>query len=146
MTEQLHTEFSRFVESWGLQHFEPHEFLVHVGDVRKGHQCKFPPKGLWKNLKSVALIVDELRKRLGKPITITSAYRSEGYNKAIGGVSSSQHKQFKALDIKAKGLSPRRIHAELLKMRNEGKFKGGLGLYGGFVHVDTRGRNSSWRG
>ncbi len=30
-------------------------------------------------------------------------------------------------------------------IRSEGKFRGGVGLYPEFVHVDTRGRNADWR-
>ena len=56
--------------------------------------------------------------------------------------------QFRALDISspARGVGPAKIFAELQKMRAEGLFKGGLGKYSTFVHVDTRGYNATWRG
>jgi len=34
--------------------------------------------------------------------------------------------------------------AEAKKMREEGLFRGGLGLYKTFIHLDTRGRNATW--
>lgn len=52
---------------------------------------------------SVCLLVfylDELRARYGKPITITSGYRSPLLNKAVGGVNNSKHLQGLAVDIK----------------------------------------------
>ena len=83
----------------------------------------------------------------GAPVIhILSAYRSPAYNHAIGGASKSQHMQFSATDIFSPTVSPLAIWQELVKMRNEGFFKGGLGHYATFTHVDTRGRNDDWSG
>jgi uncharacterized protein YcbK (DUF882 family) len=92
--------------------------------------------------------VDELRDSFGKSCTILSSYRSPDYNKAVGGASSSQHLEFTALDIAFDGISPQRVYDRLLEWRKAGKFTGGLGLYlsSGFVHIDTRGRNATWKG
>jgi zinc D-Ala-D-Ala carboxypeptidase len=48
---------------------------------------------------------DPLRRYLGRPIAITSGYRSEAVNRAIGGARSSQHLRGEAADIKVEGLS-----------------------------------------
>ena len=88
--------------------------------------------------------MQEARNRLGKPIRITSAYRSPAYNKRIGGVSNSTHVRFNALDLVTD--KPAALYLLLLDLRREGLFKGGLGLYRSFVHIDSRGHNATWRG
>jgi uncharacterized protein YcbK (DUF882 family) len=42
---------------------------------------------------------------------------------------------------------PQQVYERLLEWRKSGKFTGGLGLYpsSGFVHIDTRGSNATWR-
>jgi hypothetical protein len=100
------------------------------------------------------VVLDEVRERLGKPITLTSTYRSPAYNQAVGGARFSQHLVFNATDIQAKGAKPAEV-AELAKgLRGKkfknpltGKpftFKGGIGRYATFVHIDTRGHNADW--
>lgn len=44
-------------------------------------------------------ILQPVRDRWGKPITITSGYRSPEVNKAVGGVATSQHQFGEAADI-----------------------------------------------
>ena len=52
------------------------------------------------NLKLVCTeIFDKVREHFGKPIGITSGFRSPELNKRIGGSKSSQHLEGKALDI-----------------------------------------------
>lgn len=52
------------------------------------------------NMKAVAEnIFEPLRKWVGGPIKVTSFFRSEKLNKAIGGSVSSQHCQGRAIDI-----------------------------------------------
>lgn len=139
-------EFNALVKSWGLRYFKADELLARVGAVRRGARNSPPPRELWANMEATARVVDELRRRLGVPIVITSAYRDPDYNRAVGGARASQHLQFRALDIHspAPGVGPKRIYNELVTMRKEGFFRGGIGLYRTFVHVDTRGVNTTW--
>jgi len=46
-------------------------------------------------------IFQPLRDGIGKPIRISSGYRSEKLNKAVGGSSTSQHSKGQALDLVA---------------------------------------------
>lgn len=46
-------------------------------------------------------ILDPLRKEYGKPIIVTSGYRSNVLNKAIGGAKNSQHQYGFAADIRS---------------------------------------------
>lgn len=45
-------------------------------------------------------ILDPLRRAYGKPIIVTSGYRSEKLNKAVGGAKTSQHCSGQAADIR----------------------------------------------
>lgn len=136
--------FDATVESWGLEYFSPRELLGSVGNVVRGSKNMPPPRSLWKNCRDVARVADEIRRRLGKPIIITSSYRSPNYNRAVGGVSRSQHKEFRALDIRSSRARPMTIARIAKQLRDEGFFSGGIGVYNGFVHIDTRGENRTW--
>ena len=46
-----------------------------------------------------AFVLEPLRQAMGRPISISSGYRCEQLNKAVGGVSNSQHLKGQAADI-----------------------------------------------
>lgn len=91
-------------------------------------------------------ILEQIRQHFGQPITITSAYRCDSYNRSIGGATGSRHSKGQAADIVVKGVSPREVakYAESIGVL-------GIGLYetaadGYFTHVDTRDYKSFWYG
>ena len=136
--------FQRLLDKWGVKHFKAREFFYRGASDEKLNLNTDPPANLWPNMEATAKVIDEARKRLKAPIRITSAYRSPAYNRRIGGVSNSTHVRFNATDLVTD--SPAKLYLVLMDMRREGLFKGGLGLYRSFVHVDTRGHNATWRG
>jgi len=74
-----------------FRNFGAAEFTNYFARERKGAKNSLPPRSMWKNIVPALRIVDELRDSFGKSCTILSSYRSIGYNKAVGGASSSQH-------------------------------------------------------
>jgi len=50
-------------------------------------------------------ILDPLRRHLGRPVRVTSGYRSPAVNKAVRGSSKSAHMRGEAADIKVDGLT-----------------------------------------
>ena len=88
-------------------------------------------------------ILQKIRTHFGKPVTISSAYRTPDHNKAVGGTSYSQHMYGKAADIKVSGVSPKKVasYAESLLSN-----KGGVGVYSTFTHIDVRDTCSRWKG
>lgn len=53
-----------------------------------------------QNLRNlVVLVLDPLRSLLGKPIKVSSGYRSPAVNAAVGGASNSQHISGNAADL-----------------------------------------------
>ena len=61
-----------------------------------------PSKDIINNLTELCeTLLQPIRDKYGKPIIVSSGYRSEALNKAVGGVKTSQHRFGQAADIKA---------------------------------------------
>jgi zinc D-Ala-D-Ala carboxypeptidase len=59
-----------------------------------------PSEEILKNLKILALKMEEIRELLGNvPLVVTSGYRSPDLNRIVGGASNSQHLQGLACDF-----------------------------------------------
>ena len=61
-------------------------------------------------------VLQPLRDALGQPVIVNSAFRSEAVNRAVGGVSSSQHRLGQAADIRADGLTPPDLAAKIVAL------------------------------
>jgi uncharacterized protein YcbK (DUF882 family) len=48
-------------------------------------------------------ILDRLRERLGRPVTLNSALRCPAHTKAVGGVEGSEHGEGDGVDIRVSG-------------------------------------------
>ena len=89
---------------------------------------------------------------LGKPVYITSGYRTAAHNAAVGGSKSSQHLLGRAADFYVEGMDVATVaaYAETLLPA-----RGGIGRYPkdaahpkrrtGWVHIDTRADKSRWK-
>lgn len=65
-----------------------------------------PDKQAIKNLNAlVDQVLDPLRREFGKPIYVTSGYRSPALNTIVGGAAFSQHMRGEAADIRAKDMA-----------------------------------------
>ena len=60
-------------------------------------------------------VLNPVRELHGKPIYVTSGYRSPAVNKAVGGVKSSQHLKGEAADITTLSVEENRMVFELIK-------------------------------
>lgn len=60
-------------------------------------------------------VLQPARDRYGKPIIVNSGYRSQQVNKAVGGVSTSQHLKGEAADITAGSITENKKLLEILK-------------------------------
>jgi uncharacterized protein YcbK (DUF882 family) len=77
----------------------------------------------------------------GKPVHLTSGYRTPEHNRWVGGSTHSRHVMGMAADITVRGLSVAQTYEVA-----EGLEPGGLGRYISFTHVDVQGRNRRWNG
>ena len=137
-------EFQKLLEAQGTRYFTADEVFYRGASDARLQLNTDPPRALWPSLLAVVKVADEARHRLGKPLRINSAYRSPAYNRSLpGAAKNSIHTQGGALDLAG---SPATLHKILTQMRAEGLFRGGIGKYRTFVHVDVRGRNADWQG
>ncbi len=85
------------------------------------------------------LMLDRMRSAWGTALWVTSGYRCDAHNKAVGGASQSQHLNF-ATDIK-----PNRP-ADVPDLADFAQNLGfqGIGLYPTFLHLDLRERPAQW--
>jgi hypothetical protein len=59
-----------------------------------------PSQEVVRNLTALTdNVLDPLREAYGRPITVSSGYRSPQLNVAVGGVKTSQHREGKAADL-----------------------------------------------
>lgn len=109
-------------------------------------KCKFPARFQNNRLK-LAKNLQIIRDFIGKPLKINSSFRCKAHNKAVGGVSNSQHTTGKAADVKAKGMNAFQLGQVIRDLQLEGKIaRGGVGQYASFVHYDIRGHIARWEG
>ena len=69
--------------------------------TRKGIDNTTTDPEVLANMKHVAELFEQIRANFGKPIGISSFYRSPALNKAVGGAKTSQHVKGEAIDIDA---------------------------------------------
>lgn len=142
--------FRAFVATLGLRHFSADELLF-MGNSNASGSCQgknsLPPQALWPRIADTARMLDEIRQRLGSPCRVLSVYRSPPYNSCIGGESGSLHMQFNAIDFRCITGTSTQWHTVAKAVRSsKTAFKGGIGLYSSFVHIDTRGTTADWQG
>lgn len=82
------------------QHFTLAELTKSSTAERLGLDNTPPPEVL-PALTSTAEMLERIRSSLGVPVTVTSGYRAWAVNKAVGGVTTSDHAQGRAADIVA---------------------------------------------
>ena len=88
-------------------------------------------------------ILQAIRSHFNKPVVINSAYRTPDYNKKVGGATQSQHCYGTAADIAISGVAPKDVAAFAENLLSG---RGGIGIYAGFTHIDTREVKSRWNG
>ena len=119
-----------------IQYFKKQEFACKCGKYCDGY-----PAEIDMNMVKIA---DEIRARIGKPISINSGLRCKAHNANVGGVSNSQHLYGNAADLGCpSGCTP----AQMAYIAEEiiGN-TGGIGIYSWGIHIDTRSTKSRWNG
>jgi uncharacterized protein YcbK (DUF882 family) len=122
------------------------EIAAMADKTRGAVQNDTPPVERWHRILPTVRLAERLRDTFGVT-TIHSAYRTIAYNAAIdGSATQSRHIEGDALDVSCATGTPADWAAALRALRTQGAFKGGVGVYDTFVHIDTRGVNADWTG
>lgn len=123
-------------------HFKLSEFNCH--DKAK---TPYPEEWIETRLKPLCEALEKIREKTGKPLVVTSGYRTLEHNKAVGGVSKSPHLSGIAADIVCKGFTGDELAHIALELIKENKIpNGGLGVYPNRIHYDIRSGSARWRG
>ena len=100
--------------------------------------------------ETLIVVLQCIREHFGKPVTITSGYRTAAHNAAVGGAKSSQHLLGRAADIRVRGSSVEDVAAYAESLMPDwggvGRYPVKAGRTTGWVHVDTRADKARWRG
>lgn len=137
--------YAKYVRGLNLKNITPYMVLQPHFKTRGSVKNSLPPRSTWRKIGPTLKLVDKMSSKMGVPVKeISSAYRSPSYNRACRGNSKSYHMKNMALDIKFHGASPSHVASVARRMRSDRDFKGGIGQYYSFVHVDTRGYNADW--
>lgn len=86
-------------------------------------------------------LLQSLRTRFNRKITIVSGCRCLQHNQRVGGSERSQHLFGKAADFTVEGIWPITIYEYLAQIY---PLSYGIGLYATFVHIDVRSKKARW--
>jgi len=146
----------RMISDAGIEHFSARELGRLNANAWSGDSFALPDADHLERIIPTLKLADEIRERWCAPVLVISGYRPAGYNQNIGGKDESQHKYFRALDIR-----PARepfdleryfniVRSVVYGAREDGQ-NVGLGLYydgrGRFAHIDVgahTGENRQW--
>lgn len=121
-----------------IQFFSRAEFKCQCG----GKYCNGYPA---EPAEETVRMADEIRKRVGVPLTVNSGLRCKQHNAEVGGVPNSLHTTGQAVDLSG-AISPSKLYAIAQEVHAEKiPGRGGLGLYGWGIHEDN-GKYSRWNG
>jgi hypothetical protein len=137
--------YANYIKALKLKNVTPHMVLYPHFKTRGRRKNSLPPRYMWRNIAATLRVIDALASRMrATPKELVSIYRSPTYNRAVRGRSQSQHLHNRAVDVQFNGVSAYTVSSVVRKMRSEGAFKGGVGRYSSFTHIDTRGHNADW--
>lgn len=131
MTVKAYAHFSQWPEDqWPWPDFSPRE----LASKREG-ALKLDTAAMDR--------LQRLRDSLGKPILITSAYRSPAHNRAVGGARNSYHMDGMAFDVRMDNHDPVAFERAA---RAVGFTGFGHYVHNGFMHIDTRPSRLTFKG
>jgi len=96
------------------ENFSLEEMTVSDIGVRRGLD-NTPNASEIANLVRMAGLLEQVRKVLGKPVLVNSAFRSKAVNDAVGSKDTSQHRIGCAADIRVPGMTPNEVVTAIIK-------------------------------
>jgi len=109
-----------------------------------------PPRELWPNLIAVAKLAQQVRDLYGEPIWVSTGWRPDWYNAAVGGAKRSAHIKAGAVDLnvlpsRRNPTRTKKLEQACARVWTDDPTAKGMGVYrGARVHLDVIGRRRTW--
>lgn len=137
--------YAGYLSSLRLQRLTPRQVIEAHAKRRGPVWNSLPPSSLWRQMVPTLRVIDRISLEMEQSVKeIVSAYRNPSYNaRCPGARSGSWHQANVAVDVEFHA-RPSVVAQTARALRGRGLFRGGVGRYGGFTHIDTRGQNVDW--
>lgn len=137
--------YTSYLNSLKLRNISAQDVISAHAKERGNVWNRLPPRQWWKRMGYTLQVIDRISSEMRVPVEeIVSAYRLPAYNaKCAGAKRKSWHQANIAVDVKFQ-TSARTVTTAARSLRDRGLFKGGVGSYSSFTHIDTRGTNVNW--
>ena len=138
-------EYTRYLTKLNLKSICPKQVIEAHAKSHGSIWNTLPPKAWWTRMGYTLRVADRIALEMNvKEVEIISAYRCPAYNAHCEGAKSrSWHQANVALDVKFP-VRASSVASTARNLRNRGLFKGGVGGYWNFTHIDSRGENMDW--
>jgi len=137
--------YTQYLNSLKLKNISAQDVIAAHAKERGGVWNSLPPRQWWTRMGYTLRVADRVSSAMNVPVKeIVSAYRCPKYNaRCAGAKTGSYHQANVAIDVQFE-TSARNVTHAARSLRDRGLFKGGVGSYRSFTHIDTRGTNVNW--
>ncbi len=138
--------YAKFIDRLDLKHIHNQQVIQVHARAKGSTWNSLPPSHYWDNIAHTLKAMDRISSSLKCDVEeIVSLYRSPAYNARCRGASrNSYHKKNVAMDV-VMPCSSWTTYSRIKYYRDKKRlFKGGVGRYNSFTHIDTRGYNATW--
>lgn len=138
-------EYSRYLSNLKLKNISAQQVIEAHAKSKGSIWNTLPPKSWWTRMGYTLRVADRIALEMNvKQVEVISAYRCPAYNAHCEGAKvGSWHQANVAVDVKFP-MRASQVTAAARNLRERGLFKGGVGGYWDFTHIDSRGVNSDW--
>ena len=138
-------DYTNYLNSLKLRNISAQDVIAAHAKERGSVWNTLPPREWWTRMGYTLRVIDRVSSEMRTPVKeIVSAYRTPAYNARCGGAKrQSWHQANVAVDVQF-DTSARNVTYAARSLRDRGLFKGGVGSYSSFTHIDTRGKNVNW--
>jgi len=141
----LVNDYYKYLHSLKMTRVCPRQVIETHAKSKAGVWNTLPPKSWWKRMGYTLRVVDRIALELNvNEVEVISAYRAPAYNAHCPGArSGSWHQANVAADVKFP-VRASKVTSTARELRDLGLFRGGVGGYWNFTHIDARGVNINW--
>lgn len=138
-------DYAAYLNSLRMTNISAQDVISAHAKERGSVWNSLPPRQWWSRMGYTLRVIDRISVTMKVPVKeIVSAYRCPAYNAQCEGAKArSWHQANVAVDVQFE-TSAHNVTAAARSLRDRGLFKGGVGSYSSFTHIDTRGQNVNW--